>query len=71
MKTEEIFREVLKSTELHTVFQIPQEKLEEQSFNATSEYPVIEIIKAIINGQENHRDKNAIFQIIQRQIMQL
>ena len=71
MTAEEIFQEVLESPELQSIFQIPKEKLTKQSFSTTSEYPVIEIIKAIISGQENHRDKNAIFTIIQKQIMQL
>ncbi|MDR2147217.1 MAG: hypothetical protein LBE91_12230 [Tannerella sp.] len=71
MKAEEIFREVIKSPELQTIFQISKEDLEHDDFNTTSDYPVIEIVKAIIKGQENHRGKDAIFQTIQRQIMQL
>ncbi|MDH6312996.1 hypothetical protein M2137_001783 [Parabacteroides sp. PFB2-10] len=71
MTAEEIFQEVLNSPELQTIFKISNENLECESFNTKSDYPVIEIIKAIINGQENHRDKNAIFQTIQKQIMQL
>ena len=71
MTTEVIFKEVLKSHEFQEIFEIPKYDLEQENFNAKSDYPVIEIVKAIISGQENHRDKNAIFQNIQKQIMQL
>lgn len=71
MTAEEIFQEVIKSPELQSIFQIPKEDLEQENFNAKSDYPVIEIIKAVINGQENHRGKDAIFLTIQKQIMQL
>lgn len=56
---------------MQEIFQIPKEGLEQENFNTKSEYPVIEIIKAIINGQETHRGKDAIFQTIQKQIIQL
>ncbi len=71
MTAEEIFKEVLKSPEFQEIFGIPIGDLEQETFNSKSNYPVIEIVKAIICGQENHRDKNAIFQNIQKQIMQL
>jgi hypothetical protein len=71
MTAEEIFKEVLKSPEFQDIFGILESDLEQESFNSKSNYPVIEIVKAIISGQENHRDKNAIFQNIQKQIMQL
>lgn len=71
MTAEEIFKEVLKSPEMQSVFNISEEDLRQEDFNTVSEFPVIEIIKTIINGQENHRDKSAIFQNIQKQIMQL
>lgn len=71
MTAEEIFKEVLLSPEFQNVFEIPKSDLEQESFNTKSNYPVIEIVKTIISGQENHRDKNAIFQNIQKQIMQL
>lgn len=71
MTAEEIFQEVIKSPELQSIFQISKEDLEQENINAKSDYPVIEIIKALINGQENHRGKDAIFQTIQKQIMQL
>jgi hypothetical protein len=71
MEAKEIFKEVLKSPELQEFFQISKVDLEQEDFNTKSEYPVIEIVKAIISGQENHRSKDAIFQSIQKQIMQL
>jgi hypothetical protein len=71
MTAEEIFQEVIKSPELQSIFQIPKEDLEQENFNEKSDYSVIEIIKAVIIGQENHRGKDAIFQTIQKQIMQL
>lgn len=71
MTAEEIFKEVLLSPEFQNVFEIPKSDLEQETFNTKSNYPVIEIVKTIISGQENHRDKNAIFQNIQKQIMQL
>lgn len=71
MTAEEIFQEVIKSPELQSIFQISKEDLEQENFNSKSDYPVIEIIKAVINGQENHRGKDAIFQTIQKQIIQL
>jgi len=71
MTAEEIFKEVLNSPEFQDVLDIPKSNLEQEIFNTKSNYPVIEIVKTIISGQENHRDKNAIFQNIQKQIMQL
>lgn len=71
MTAEEIFKEVLLSPEFQNVFEIPKSDLEQETFSTKSNYPVIEIVKTIISGQENHRDKNAIFQNIQKQIMQL
>ncbi|MDD2575917.1 MAG: hypothetical protein PHV76_00260 [Bacteroidales bacterium] len=71
MTAEEIFKEVLKSPEFQDIFKIHKRDLEQEDFNKKSNYPVIEIIKTIINGQENHRDKNTIFQHILKQIMQL
>lgn len=71
MTTEEVFKEVLKSPELQSIFQIPEEDLEHESLYAKSKYSVIEVIKVIINGQENYRNKDQIFQIIQNQIFQL
>lgn len=71
MTAEEIFKEMLKSPELQAIFQIPKDGLDREDFNTKSIYPVIEIVKAIISGQENHRGKDAIFQTIQKQIMQL
>lgn len=71
MTAEEIFKEVLKSPEFQDIFGISEGDLEQETFNTKSNYPVIEIVKSIISGQENHRDKNAVFQNIQKQIMQL
>lgn len=71
MTTEEILIEVIKSPELQEIFDIPLADLEQVNLKEKSDYPVIEIIKTIINGQENHWDKNRIFQNIQKQIMQL
>lgn len=71
MTAEEIFNEILKSPELQNIFQIPEDKLMQLSYSTASEYNEIEIIKAIIRGEENHTDKAAIFKLIQNQIMQL
>lgn len=71
MTAEEIFNEVIKSPELTEIFNIPQEVINNQSFNESSDYKIIEIIKAIIRGEENHTDNSAIFRNIQNQIMQL
>jgi len=71
MTAEDIFNEVMKSSELTDIFNIPKEVLTNQNYNATSDYKVIEVIKAIIRGGENHTDNNAIFRHIQNQIMQL
>lgn len=71
MTVEEIFKEVVKSPELQEIFKIPKVDLEKESFHIKSDYPVIEIVKSIISGQENHRGKDAVFQTIQKQIMQL
>jgi hypothetical protein len=71
MTAEEIFKEVLKSPEFQEIFEISKDDLVHVNFNTKSNYPAIEIVKGIISGQENHRDKNAIFQNIQKQIMQL
>ena len=71
MTAEDIFNEVVKSPELGDIFNIPQEVLDNLDYNETSEYPVIEVIKTIIRGEENHTDNNAIFKNIQNQIIQL
>ena len=71
MTTEEIFKEVLKSPELQNIFNISKKDLEKEVFDVKSKHTVIEIVKVLISGQKNHRDKNAIFQSIQKQIVQL
>jgi hypothetical protein len=71
MTAHEIFNEVIKSPELTDIFNIPQEVLNNQSYNETSDYQIIEVIKAVIRGEENHSDNSAIFRNIQNQIMQL
>ncbi len=71
MTAEDIFDEVIKSPELRDIFNIPQEVLDNLDYNETSEYPVVEVIKAIIRGEENHMDSSAIFRSIQNQIIQL
>ncbi len=71
MTAEEIFNEVIKSSELTDIFNIPQEILDSLSYNTPSDYQVIEVIKAIIRGEENHTDNGTIFRNIQNQIMQL
>ena len=71
MTAEEIFNEVLKSPELQSIFQISKKELDQENFSTKSGFPVTEVIKTIISGQENHRSKEQIFQTIQKQIMQL
>ena len=71
MTAEEIFNEVLKSPELQSIFQISKKELDQENFSTKSGFPVIEVIKTIISGQENHRSKEQMFQTIQKQIMQL
>ena len=71
MTAEDIFNEVMKSPELTDIFNIPQEVLNNLDYNASSEYQVIKVIKAIIRGEENHMDSSAIFRSIQTQIIHL
>jgi len=71
MTAEEIFREVVKSPEIVELFNIPIEKVGKLDFNESSEFKEIEIIKSIIRGELNNTDKNSIFSIIQKKIMQL
>lgn len=71
MTAEEIFNEVMESPELTDIFNIPREVLDNQDYNVTSDYQVIEVIKAIIRGEENRMDNSAVFRNIQNQIMQL
>lgn len=71
MTAEEIFKEVLDSPELQSVFQIFKEDLRFEKLDTKSDFDIVEIIRTIISGQENHRGKDAIFQTIQKQIMQL
>lgn len=71
MTAEEIFNEVMKSPELTDVFNIPQEVLNNQSYEKISDYQIIEVIKAIIRGKGNNTDNSAVFRNIQTQIMQL
>ncbi len=69
MEANEIFKEILQSPELQSVFQISRKELEKEDFYGQSNYPVIEVIKAIINGQENHRTRDHVFQVIRNQII--
>lgn len=71
MTAEDIFYEVLKSPELTDIFNIPKEVLNDQNYDTISDYPIIEVIKTIIRGEENHTDNSAIFRNIHSQIMQL
>lgn len=71
MTAEDIFNEVIKSPELRDIFNIPEEVLDDLEYNTASEYQVIEVIKAIIRGEENHMDSSAIFRSIQNQIIHL
>ena len=71
MTAKEIFNEVMKSPELIDIFNISQEELNIQKYDKTSSYNVIEVIKAIIRGEESHMDNSAILRNIQKQIMQL
>jgi hypothetical protein len=67
MTEEEIFKEVMKSPELTDIFNIPQEVLNNQSYNEPSNYNVIEVIQAIICDKGKDTD---IFEHIQK-IMKL
>lgn len=71
MRTEEVFKEVLKSTDLQTIFKIPLKDIKDASFHENSKNPVIEIIKEILKGQLKHSSRDQIFQIIQKQIIKL
>lgn len=71
MTAEEIFKEVLDSPELQSIFQISKEDLRFENLDTKSDFDIVEIIRTIISGQENYRGKDAIFQTIQKQIMQL
>lgn len=71
MTTENVFKEVLKSPELQLFLNIPVKDIENITLHEKSQYSIIEIIKEILNGQKNHKSKEQIFQIIQKQIIQL
>jgi len=71
MTAEEIFREVIKSPEIVELFNIPIKKVRNLDFNESSEFKEIEIIKSIIRGELNNTDKNSVFSLIQKKIMQL
>lgn len=70
MEAIDIFKEILKSPELQSDFQISKDEIEQEDFYNQSKYPVIEVIKAIINGQENRSSRDHIFQIIRKQIIE-
>ena len=81
MTTENVFKEVLKSPELQLFLNIPVKDIENITLHEKSQYSIIQIIKEIFpqflieiiksNGQKNHKSKEQIFQIIQKQIIQL
>lgn len=65
MKAEEIYDEILKSPELLESFQISEEDLAKGYYENTQS-PILEAIKSIIRGEENHRGDTVIFDNIKK-----
>ena len=55
----ELLREILKDPMLKQKYRIPESELESISFDAPSQYPIVEVLKTIIQQKaENVSDSN-------------
>jgi hypothetical protein len=55
----ELLREILKDPILKQKYRIPESELENISFDVTSQYPIVEVLKTIIQQKaENVSDSN-------------
>jgi hypothetical protein len=55
----ELLREILKDPMLKQKYRIPESELENISFDVTSQYPIVEVLKTIIQQKaENVSDSN-------------
>lgn len=68
MEPQEIFKELMKSEELQSHFEISQDEASSASYTCKSDSTPIEIIKDVINCVANRRTIPATFQGILKKI---
>lgn len=68
MEAEQIFKELMKSDELQTYFDISKEELADVSYVGDSNNAIIEIIKDVIKGIANRKSLNVVFQGIIKKV---
>lgn len=68
MEAEQIFKELMKSDELQTYFDISKEELADASYVGDSNNAIIEIIKDVIKGIANRKSLNVVFQGIIKKV---
>lgn len=68
MEAEQIFKELMKSEELQTHFDISKEELADASYVGDSNNTTIEIVKDVIKGIANRKSPNVVFQGILKKV---
>ncbi len=69
MTVEDVFKEVLKSPELQSVFNIPKDELEKECFYNESQYEIIEIVRTLLTNKFHRRSNESIYNTLKNQIM--
>ena len=68
MEPQKIFEELMKPDELQTHLGISKEDVAKASYMETSNNPMIEVIKDVINGVANNKATNTVFQGILKKV---
>lgn len=71
MTTTELLKEVLKDKIFQEKYGIPQEELESISFDADSDYPVVEAIKTIIKLKDSSTPDVNVYKNIKQNIFNI
>ncbi len=70
MTAEEVFKEVLKSPELQSVFKIPKDELEKESFLTESQHEIIEVVRTLLTNKFHRRSNESIYNTLKNQIIE-
>ena len=68
MEPQRIFEELMKADELQTHLGISKEDVAKANYMETSNNPMIEVIKDVINGVANNKATNTVFQGILKKV---
>lgn len=71
MTTQDLLREVLKDPIFREKYGIPEEELQNVSFDAYSEYPIIEAIKTIIKLKDSGTPDVNVYRNIKQNIFNI